>query len=223
MQRNNGKLFFVSILMLFMELFLIRWISTEVRIFAYVSNLVLLACFLGVGAGCYLAKKEANIFITLAMLVLIALSVKCLPFIYITDMLGGFADSIIWFQFQEGSLILSLQGVVLTIYLFLMILVAFIPLGQILGSLLDNHRNIIAAYSINIIGSLIGIWVFSLLSFYYTPPWMWLLSAFRHALLFYPPLKAAHDRVCGSIGAVPARYRNAQSRQNSVVEPLPEA
>ena len=189
MQRNNGKLFFVSFLMLFMELFLIRWISTEVRIFAYVSNLVLLACFLGVGAGCYLAKKEAHIFITLAMLVLIALSVKCLPFIYITDMLGGFADSIIWFQFQEGSLIVSLQGVVLTIYLFLMILVAFIPLGQILGSLLDNHRNIIAAYSINIIGSLIGIWVFSLLSFYYTPPWMWLLSALVMLFFFIPRSK----------------------------------
>lgn len=189
MQGNNRKLFTVSFLMLFLELLLIRWISTEVRIFAYVSNLVLLACFLGIGAGCYLAKKEANIFITLAMLVLIALSVKCLPFIYITDMLGGFADSIIWFQFQQGSLSVVLQGVVLTIYLFLMILVAFIPLGQLLGSLLDDHRTIIAAYSINIIGSLIGIWAFSLLSFYYTPPWVWLLCALFMLFFFIPRSK----------------------------------
>jgi CheY-like chemotaxis protein len=186
MSRQNIKLFAVSFLMLFMEIFLIRWISTEVRIFAYVSNLVLLACFLGIGVGCYFAKKEMNIFITLGMLVLIAISVKSFPFYRITDMLSGFSDSAIWFEFTQGSAIMAAQGVVLTIYMFLMILVAFVPLGQLLGNLLDSHKNIILAYSINIAGSLIGIWTFNMFSLFYTKPWLWFLFSLALLVCFMP-------------------------------------
>ena len=38
---------------LFLELLLIRWISTEIRIFAYLQNTVLVVCFLGLGMGCW--------------------------------------------------------------------------------------------------------------------------------------------------------------------------
>ena len=51
MSAQNIGLFLISFVMLFLEIFLVRWISTEVRIFSYVSNLVLLACFLGMGIG----------------------------------------------------------------------------------------------------------------------------------------------------------------------------
>ena len=186
MQDKNGKLFIVSFLMLFLELLLIRWISTEVRIFAYAGNLVLLACFLGIGAGCYRAHKESNVLITLAMLVLIALAVRSAPFLQITDMLSGFSDSIIWFQPAKGNLFSALQGVCLTVFLFIMILSAFVPLGQMLGQLIEAHRNTIIAYSVNIAGSLAGIWCFSLLSFYYTPPWLWLVFALGLLFLFIP-------------------------------------
>jgi spermidine synthase len=189
MQDNNGRLFIVSFLMLFLELLLIRWISTEVRIFAYAGNLVLLACFLGIGAGCYRAHKEANVLLTLAMLVLIALAVRSAPFLQITDMLSGFSDSLIWFQPARGNLFSALQGVCLTIFLFIMILTAFVPLGQMLGQLLEAHRSTIIAYSVNIAGSLAGIWGFSLLSFYYTPPWLWLVFALGLLFLFIPRLK----------------------------------
>jgi len=189
MQENNGKLFIVSLLMLFLELLLIRWISTEVRIFAYASNLVLLACFLGIGAGCYRAQKESNVLITLGMLVLIALAVRSAPFLQITDMLSGFSDSLIWFQPSRGNLFSALQGVCLTVFLFIMILTAFVPLGQMLGQMIEAHRNTIIAYSVNIAGSLAGIWCFSILSFYYTPPWLWLVFALGLLLLFIPRSK----------------------------------
>jgi len=45
-----------SALTLFGELAIIRWIATEVRVFAYVKNLALLLCFLGFGLGCALAR-----------------------------------------------------------------------------------------------------------------------------------------------------------------------
>src|SRR5271168_3573518 len=52
------QLTLASALTLFAELALIRWIGTEVRIFAYVKNLALLLCFLGFGLGCALARQR---------------------------------------------------------------------------------------------------------------------------------------------------------------------
>jgi hypothetical protein len=53
-----STLFLASALTLFTELALIRWVATEVRVFAYVKNLALLLCFLGFGLGCALARQR---------------------------------------------------------------------------------------------------------------------------------------------------------------------
>ncbi len=47
----GARLFLASAVALFVELVLIRWIGSEVRIFAYFQNLVLIACLLGFGLG----------------------------------------------------------------------------------------------------------------------------------------------------------------------------
>ena len=73
---HNSALFSVSFLLLFLELALIRWISTEVRIFAYFSNLVLLACFLGLGLGCYLSKKTSRLYLSSLILSALILLIK---------------------------------------------------------------------------------------------------------------------------------------------------
>ena len=66
---QEGELFLISFIILFLELALIRWLSTEIRFFAYVNNFVLLACFLGIGFGCYYAKVTPNLAITLVGIV----------------------------------------------------------------------------------------------------------------------------------------------------------
>src|SRR5213593_154902 len=70
------QLAFWSLLSLFLELLMIRWISSEVRIFAYFKNFVLIACFLGFGLGCYLCQRKINLLATLAPLVTLAGFVK---------------------------------------------------------------------------------------------------------------------------------------------------
>ena len=40
--RRDAKLFWISCFMLFFEILMIRWLSAEIRIFAYFQNLVLL-------------------------------------------------------------------------------------------------------------------------------------------------------------------------------------
>src|SRR3569832_1484727 len=55
------RLFLVSSAALLLEMVLIRWIGTEVRVFAYVQNLALIACFLGFGLGCFNAKQRGSL------------------------------------------------------------------------------------------------------------------------------------------------------------------
>jgi len=67
-----------SVLGLYLELMLIRWISSEIRIFAYFKNFVLIACFLGFGLGCYLARRAISI-LTLCVPVVFFTAAIALP------------------------------------------------------------------------------------------------------------------------------------------------
>src|SRR5580658_8216434 len=58
---RRATLLVASVLGLFLEMLLIRWVSSEVRIFAYYKNFVLIACFLGFGLGGYLSKRPVNL------------------------------------------------------------------------------------------------------------------------------------------------------------------
>jgi hypothetical protein len=61
-KKNSLDLFLISFISLFLELAIIRWLSSEVRIFAYFKNLPLMAAFLGFGTGFYLYKKASAFF-----------------------------------------------------------------------------------------------------------------------------------------------------------------
>src|SRR2546426_862457 len=75
--KNSGaQLLLVSILGLFLELLMIRWISSEITIFAYFKNFVLIGCFLGFGLGAYLCRQPVNFAALLAPLVYFALLIK---------------------------------------------------------------------------------------------------------------------------------------------------
>ena len=87
----------ISIFILFTELFLIRWISTEIRIFAYVNNLVLLACFVGLGLGSLLDKRFGNLLYSVISIFLLALASTSNHFLNITEQIGSFSDQLIWY------------------------------------------------------------------------------------------------------------------------------
>ncbi|MCP4704614.1 MAG: hypothetical protein GY865_08385 [candidate division Zixibacteria bacterium] len=173
--------------MLFIEIALIRWVSTESRIFAYVNNLVLLSCFLGIGIGCYLSNKKARLYISISALAVLILLIK-LPlqvnidgqilhlFKDIPLLLSTFSDSIVWGESAlQASFWVTLIGMSVTLILFTIIIFIFIPLGQILGSVFNEYKNSITGYSINVIASILGIWCFALLSFQNINPNYWLI------------------------------------------------
>lgn len=178
-----GALFLISVLGLFLELMLIRWIGTEIRIFAYLQNTVLVVCFMGLGMGCLTCRRPIAIRQMLVPLLVLVLLLALPPtrtgLGYISQLLSVLGDMVIWEQSVSTSsgqaLLCVTLGLLGTFLLMVLLFDMFVPIGQILGRLLDDHPNTIWAYSVNVAGSLIGIWLFVLLSVFHQPPWTWCL------------------------------------------------
>jgi hypothetical protein len=178
---RTWTLFLVSVLGLFLELLLIRWIGTEIRIFAYLQNTVLVTCFLGLGMGCLTCRKPVTIRQLLWPLVglslLLAIPVSRAGLGKITEMLTVLSDFLIWsYGVASGPLprvVPVVAGLGLTFVLLVLIWDIFVPIGRLVGRLLDDHPQTIWAYSVNVVGSLVGIWLFVLLSALSLPPAAW--------------------------------------------------
>jgi spermidine synthase len=178
--RRALALFLISAAGLFLELLLIRWISTEIRIFAYLQNTVLVVCFLGLGMGCWDSRRPftlVSMLKPLALLVaLIALPQTRAVCASISTLFGGFSDLLVWGSFwSEGWQLIGqvALGLVLTFGLMFLLWATFVPVGRLLGRLMGEHPNTIAAYSVNVTGSLVGIWLFVLASRLALPPVAW--------------------------------------------------
>ncbi len=203
-------LFLISVLGLFLELMLIRWIGTEVRIFAYLQNTVLVVCFLGLGMGCFSCRRAVSLGGVLTPL-LVLLALMAVPFTRsglsgTTELLSVLSDLVIW---EEGMSAHPLQaigkvalGLVLTYALMYLILSMFVPIGRILGRLMDDHPRTIRAYSVNVAGSLIGIWCFVALSAFYQPPLTWLVIIAGLMLPFLLTTRLGRQRKLGVLAAI---------------------
>src|ERR1700676_513348 len=70
---SKSRLFLISAIALYTEVVLIRWMSAEIRMFAYLKNFTLFACFLGLGLGMLRSRRGGTgklLSILLATLVL---------------------------------------------------------------------------------------------------------------------------------------------------------
>jgi len=169
------SLLLISCLGLFLELAVIRWIAGEVRLFSYFKNLPLLAAFLGLAIGFGLVRKSRNyqaafaplfgIFVLLTLLIGRVLSPNALAY-------PSREDEFLWFagDFSYWMAVFLFLSVVAIF--FLLIMMFFIPIGQATGREMDKHPPI-PAYIVNLLGSLVGIWLFALLSYFQTPPTIW--------------------------------------------------
>jgi MFS family permease len=180
--RHDFQLFWVSVLILFLELLIIRWLSAELRIFAYFHNLLLIICFLGIGLGCAIPRRDPPMVIPLAILGAIVFSVYTpwslgiFSLTRITAYLGNLKDLIIWYQAVSSGIQKTweiLLGVGMLALLSVSIIYLFAPFGQLLGQLLKESERPLRAYTINIFGSLLGIMLFTFLSFLSSPPSYW--------------------------------------------------
>lgn len=158
-----------------LELALIRWTSGQVRMFAYFNNLVLIAAFLGMGLGVALGKRRPG----LVHFTLPALLVLSVPLTF-SPRLG-----IMWLSFPDHSVSLwgaeinfggvtgSIFSMSVVLAIFSLIVGVFLFAGTAVGHLFGKLPPL-RAYTADLIGSLAGVVVFTVITFFDANPPAWL-------------------------------------------------
>ncbi len=189
-------LILISSLGLFLELAVIRWLSAEVRLFSYFKNLPLLAAFLGLAIGFALVNKGQDYKKYFAFLLFIfAVLVLAVGRISSRRALAypSSGEENLWFiaPLSYWMALFIFLGTVVVFFLLTMLL--FIPLGQATGEEMARHKPV-PAYIVNIASSLMGIWVFTIFSFWQSPPVVWLGLGIAGFGLYYYWRKALEKR-----------------------------
>jgi len=174
-----AQLFFLSFLMLFVELALIRWSGALVIYLSYFSNFVLLGSFLGIGIGFLRARARVNLFpwapVALALLIFF---VRVFP--VQVDRSG---NQLLYFGY--GTFHASGPPVWVTLpVVFLAVAVVMAMIGEGVARTFIRFRPL-DAYRLDILGSIAGIVAFSLLSFLDAKPVIWALIVGVVMLLLY--------------------------------------
>ena len=154
-------LFLASFVSLFLELLLIRWVPSQVRVIAYYGNLMLLSSFLGLGCGAMLARRPLNLARFFAPLLLaLVIAVTALKGMKFQQGPDEFR-----FLFAAGTRSTMLPIVAL----FSLNALLFLPLGEIIG-LYFSRLPPLRAYSWDIGGAITGTALFGLFSFAWFAP-----------------------------------------------------
>lgn len=182
------SLFLIGALVLFLELACIRWFVAYVVFLQFFTNIVLIACFLGVSVGCLCARQSSDWLRRFARIMFWSVTAAVgMAMLYrywsgmTIDVGGQDAPEVIFFGTEYRSVDLAqfvIPMEVLAGFFFTLITLIFIGLGQFMGQCFDRHPNRIAAYTLNIGGSLAGIVAFGLLSLAHTPPVVWFAIGF---------------------------------------------
>ncbi len=175
---NLSMLFLASALTLFAELALIRWIATEVRVFAYVKNLALLLCFLGFGLGCALARQrprwQAAVTALVGLIVVVRMPWRGPQIMEnLSQYLGASQDIEIWATHAQHDAAGLLLAVAVAAILLFLITYIFIPVGQTVSRQIELAPRPLYGYSWNLAGSLVGILAFFAVSWMALPPAVW--------------------------------------------------
>jgi len=161
---------------LFFELMIIRVHSSYFQLFAYLKNVSLLSCFLGLGIGYALAKKKPVFTpFVIPMFALQVIVMSLLRFSVIAKYLQNpISDTLTLglLQTPAGLKLIFIYAFVIGVYIFNAL--CFIPLGHLAGKLMAKKESL-SSYSWNLVGSLVGILVFSVISFFWTPPLVWFI------------------------------------------------
>lgn len=174
---------------LLLELAVIRWQGTVFALFAFYKNFGLLACFAGLGLG-YAVSGRGQIPLVLAPLLLawqmaLLLFTRNGPAGWNIDILNSSPE-------MEQLSIALVRATSLPQYAavalllgaaFMLTALAFVPVGQLCGRLMDRLPKL-RAYGLNLLGSLAGVLAMFGLSYLWTPPAVWFAVCLAVLLLF---------------------------------------
>ena len=169
------NIFLAAALTLFLELAIIRIHSIYIHIFSFFKNLSLFSCFFGLGIGYAIGRKK--LFSLKWTYPLLCLQILFLFIIYNTPLnvffINPVSEQLTMGRDTAQSILQIFIIYVFTISIFLFNVLVFIPLGQLTSSYMLK-TNKLKAYGANLLGSLFGILLITLLSYIWTPPILWL-------------------------------------------------
>jgi MFS family permease len=155
------QMFLLSFTALFLELMVIRWVPSVVRLVAYYANLMLLSSFLGLGVGAMAGNRKWRLFgwfpVLLAGYIVALLLSRQLA-------LGSSGE-----EMRFGALPLQLFNYAILIGLFVANALVFVPVGQQMGALFTALPRL-KAYAWDLGGSLCGTLCFGLFSLLHFSP-----------------------------------------------------
>jgi SAM-dependent methyltransferase len=160
---------------LLVELTVLRYVPGQVRVLGYFTNLVLLAAFLGLGLGMLAARRfrsagaRPSWLAPLSLLALVGLA----ELGHRLRVMAGRGE-FLFLEYQSAAPKVPLYPFLATSYV--LVAVLFVPVGHWVGRTLTGDRPL-ARYAYNIVGSLAGIAVFTLLSASAARPWIWIACA----------------------------------------------
>ncbi len=177
-------------LSLFLELMIIRFHSTSFHLFTYFKNVSLLSCFLGLGIG-YSRGSKSPFLLTLALpllglqIILIQLLRHAIPEM---NLLNPISEQLTMGILQADDVLKTVFAYLFLALVYFVNALCFIPFGQLVSRLMLRKQGL-ASYGWNLAGSVCGIVIFSVLSFMWTPPSVWLIFAtLLLAAFFYKDL-----------------------------------
>lgn len=163
---DRTRLVLASALMLFVELALIRWTSSNNLYLVHMTNFVLLASFLGIGLGFLRAKAGRDLF-PLAPVLLASLVAFVLTFPVRTGTgRGGRWQLVGLFDWSPLPRWFSLTVI------FVLTVATLMALAQEVARTFTRFEPL-EAYRLDVVGSLTGIACFAALSFLRLPPLGW--------------------------------------------------
>jgi len=178
-----ADLFFISFATLFLELACIRWFGSAVLFLTFFTNLVLFACFLGMSVGLLATGRRADLVTWVIPLAVAAVGLAELTsWAYAhygnlsIDVGGQASPQQVFFgtEPQRGDLSRFVVPIECVAALFFAVIaLMFVGLGQAMGRAFAATPDRVAAYSVDILGSLAGIACFTLASYCQTSPVVW--------------------------------------------------
>ncbi len=196
MQRAQRDLFLVAFLILFFELAAIRWFAATVVFLSFFTNIVLLACFLGMSVGLLTAGSRRDHMRMVLPLAALSMAFAVALFLAysawehgVTVTLGDqqSSPSVVYFGTEyrpadPSRWMIPMWAVGGAVFAGLAL--TFVGLGQVMGRAFDAIPNRVAAYTLDVLGSLAGIAAFAAMSWLELPPSVWVVPIVLLALHF---------------------------------------
>ncbi|MBI2813723.1 MAG: hypothetical protein HYX71_05525 [Opitutae bacterium] len=166
------QMFILSFTALFLELMVIRWVPSVVRLVAYYANLMLLSSFLGLGVGAMLSGKKWRLFGWFPVLLAVYIGALLLS----RQLVLGSSDA----EVRFGALDIQWANHAILFALFIANALVFAPVGQQMGLLFGSLPRL-TAYAWDLGGSLGGTLCFGLFSLLHFSP----LAGMAGVMLLY--------------------------------------